>query len=214
MRVGILGSGDVGKALARGFASRGHDVTIGSRTPEKLSDFVAQQSGNVRAATFDETAKSAELAVFATLFEGTKSAIDLAGAENFAGKVVIDATNPLKFQEGKLPQLSLGFDNSAGEEIQRWLPAAKVVKAFNTIGNAHMIDPQFPGGPPTMFIAGNDHAAKRTVTEIIESFGWKGAVADVGGIEESRQLESLAILWVHYAFTQGTWSHAFKVLRK
>lgn len=214
MKIGIIGSGEVGKALARGFVSRNHEVMIGSRDPSKLADFIKEQKDRVRAGTFEETAKFAEIAVVATLFSGTKHAIELAGPQNFAGKVVIDVTNPLAFPEGKPPELSLGFNNSAGEEVQRWLPDAKVVKAFNIIGNAYMVDPKFPGGPPTMFIAGNDDAAKKTVTEIIESFGWQNEVVDLGGIEASRYLEPMCIVWVHYGIRTGAWGHAFKILRK
>lgn len=213
MKVGILGSGDVGKALARGFASRDHEVMISSREPEKLQEFAAEQKGRIRSGTFEEAATFGEVVVIATLFSGTKSAIDLAGP-NFAGKPVIDCTNPLKFEEGKLPELSIGFDNSAGEEVQRWLPDAKVVKAFNIIGNQFMVDPKFPGGPPTMFIAGNDDTAKKTVTQLIESLGWQGAVSDLGGIEESRYLEPMCIVWVHYGIRNGSWDHAFKMLTK
>lgn len=214
MKIGIIGSGEVGKALARGFVSRGHDVMIGSREPAKLADFVKEQKDRVRAGTFEETAKFGELAVVATLFSGTKHALELAGPQNFAGKAVIDVTNPLNFPEGKPPELSIGFDNSAGEEVQRWLPDAKVVKALNIIGSGHMVDPKFPGGPPTMFIAGNDDGAKKIVTEIIESFGWQNGVADLGGIEASRYLEPMCIVWVHYGIRTGSWDHAFKMLKK
>lgn len=214
MKIGILGSGDVGKALARGFVSRDHDVMISSREPAKLQDFVSEQGGKIRSGSFEEAAKFGELVVIATLFSGTKHALDLAGPANFSGKTVIDCTNPLRFEEGKMPQLSLGFDNSAGEEVQRWLPDAKVVKAFNIIGNQFMVDPQLPGGPPTMFIAGNDDSAKKTVTQLIESLGWKDAVSDLGGIEESRYLEPMCIVWVHYGIRTGAWDHAFKMLRK
>ena len=214
MKIGILGSGDVGKALARGFASRNHEVMISSREPAKLQDFVSEQGGKIRSGSFEEAAKFGELVVIATLFSGTKHALDLADPANLSGKTVIDCTNPLRFEEGKMPQLSLGFDNSAGEEVQRWLPDAKVVKAFNIIGNQFMVDPQLPGGPPTMFIAGNDDSAKKTVTQLIESLGWKDAVSDLGGIEESRYLEPMCIVWVHYGIRTGAWDHAFKMLRK
>lgn len=214
MKIGILGSGDVGKALAIGFASRNHDVMIGSREPEKLQECISEQKGRIAAGTFEEAAKFGGLVVIATLFSGTKHAIELAGPANFAGKPVIDCTNPLRFEEGKMPALSIGFDNSAGEEVQRWLPNAKIVKALNIIGNQFMVDPKFPGGPPTMFIAGDDDGAKKTVTELIESLGWQGAVADLGGIEESRYLEPMCIVWVHYGLRNGSWDHAFKMLTK
>lgn len=131
MRVGVLGSANVGKAFARAFLSRGHEVMIGSREHAKLADFAREHPG-VQVGDNEETARFGDLIVIATMFEGTKNALDLADPRNFAGKVVIDATNPLRFEEGQLPQLSLGFDTSAGKEVQRWLPDANVVKAFNT----------------------------------------------------------------------------------
>lgn len=212
MKIGILGSGEVGKALARGFASRGNDVMIGSREPSKLDDFVREANGSIRTGTFEQTAGFGELIVLATLFAGTKSAIELAGPANFAGKPVIDATNPLKFEEGKLPALSTPAGTSAGEEIQRWLPQAKVVKALNTIGNSQMVDPKFSDGKPVMFIAGNDDGAKRIVAELISSLGWEGGVVDIGGIEEARYLEALAMLWIHFGFKYGSWDHGFALL--
>ncbi|MDQ6831022.1 MAG: hypothetical protein M3081_19335 [Gemmatimonadota bacterium] len=126
---------------------------------------------------------------------------------------MIDATNPLVYAEGKPPSLALGHTDSGGEQVQRWLPNARVVKAFNIVGNAHMVNPSFPGGPPDMFIAGNDASAKQTVTKILEDFGWPGSI-DTGGIEGARLLEPLCILWVNYGLSHGTWNHAFKLLRK
>ncbi len=125
---------------------------------------------------------------------------------------MIDATNPLDFSKGVPPILTVGHTSSLGEQIQKWIPDAKVVKAFNSIGNAHMINPQFPGGPPDMFICGNDEDAKQKVTEILKNFGW--SVIDIGGIEGSRYLEPLAMVWIVYGFRTNTWNHAFKLLRK
>jgi len=213
MRIGILGSGDVGKALARGFVSRGHTVTIASREPEKLADFVQHEHRDkLHAATFEETAREGELLVLSTAFTVAKEAIDLAGTENFAGKVLIDVTNPLKFEQGKPLALSVSGNDSAGESVQRWLPNAKVVKAFNTVGHAHFVDPKFPNGPPTMFVAGDDDKAKNTVEQIAESFGWH--VVDAGTIEASRYLEAMAMLWISYTIRTGNAQHAFKWLHK
>jgi predicted dinucleotide-binding enzyme len=209
--VGILGSGDVGKSLARGFAGLGHDVKIGSRTPEKLNDFVAEMSGRVSAGTLAETAKFGDLIALATHGVATEEAIGLAGTENFNGKVVIDATNPLDFSTGK-PRLSVGHTDSLGEQVQRRIPAARVVKAFNTVGNAYFVNPDFPNGPADMFICGNDDEAKKIVSQICEHFGW--GVADIGGIEGSRQLEPMCMVWVLYGVRNGSWNHAFKLLRK
>ncbi len=209
MKVGVLGSGDVGKVLAAGFKSFGHDVKIGSREPEKLAAWSKEK--NVPNVTFQEAAKFADVVVLATLGRGTENAIRLAGPKNFAGKVVIDATNPLDFSTG-MPQLYVGHTDSLGEQVQRWVPNARVVKAFNTVGNAHMIRPQFPGGPPDMFIAGNDAEAKRTVAEICEQFGW--GVIDIGGIEGARHLEPMCMVWVLHGFLTKSWNHAFKMLHK
>lgn len=200
MKVGILGSGDVGQALARGFRAEGHDVVIGTRTPR--DEFK----------TFEEAAKFGELLVIATLWSGTQNAIRLAGAANFAGKTVIDATNPLVIAENAPPALALGHTDSGGEQVQRWIPDARVVKAFNIVGNQFMYKPEFPDGPPTMFIAGNDADAKKTVTGILTAFGWD--TEDAGGIEGARLLEPMCILWVMRGILSGSWDHAFKLLKK
>jgi hypothetical protein len=215
MKVGVLGSGDVGQVLGAGFVSRGHEVKLGTRDPgkDKVKAWVARNGSKASAGTFEETGKFGELLVLATLWDGTKSAIQLAKPENFAGKVVIDTTNPLDFSKGAPPKLSVGWSNSAGEEVQRLLPKARVVKCFNMIGNAHMVDPKFPGGPPDMFIAGNDAEAKKKVVEICTAFGWPGAI-DVGGIESARYLEPLAMVWILEYFSTGNPNHAFKMLRK
>ncbi len=211
VKVGVLGSGDVGKVLAGGFLKLGHEVKIGSRSPEKLSEWEAGAGEGASTGTFADAAKFGDIIVLATLGEGAQSAIEMAGAANFDGKVVIDATNPLDFSTGA-PQLSIGFNDSLGERVQRWLPKARIVKAFNTVGNPHMIHPDFPGGPPTMFIAGNDPDAKELVTQVCEAWGWE--VADLGGIEASRYLEPMCMAWVVYGIRTGQWNHAFKMLRK
>ena len=210
MKIGIIGSGDVGKSFARAFSALGHDVKIGSRTPEKLADFVAE-IGRVTASTFKETARFGEVVVMATLGVGTEEAIRLADLESFRGKVVIDATNPLDFSPGRPPTLAIGHQDSLGERVQRWLPNARVVKAFNTVGNPLFYKPHFKGGPPDMFICGNDGDAKKIVSQICRDFGW--GVIDIGGIESSRYLEPMCMAWVHFGILSGTWNHAFKMLR-
>jgi predicted dinucleotide-binding enzyme len=137
----------------------------------------------------------------------------MAGPENLAGKVVIDVTNPLSFQEGAPPELAVGHTDSGGEQVARWLPGARVVKAFNIVGNPYMVDPDLPGGPPDMFIAGDDAEAKATVSEILESFGWPAAL-DLGGMDGARYLEPLAMVWIRYGFLAGSWDHAFRLLRR
>jgi predicted dinucleotide-binding enzyme len=214
MRIGVLGTGDVGRVLASGLIGLGHEVKIGSREPDsdKLEEWKAKNDARASTGTFADAAKFGELAVLATLWSGTESALKLAGPDNLKGKTVIDATNPLVFAENAPPSLALGWKDSGGEQVQRWLPEAHVVKAFNIVGNPHMVNPDFPCGPPTMFIAGNDARSKETVTGILRDFGWE--VVDIGGIEGARLLEPLCILWVNYAIRNGSRDHAFKLLRK
>jgi hypothetical protein len=214
MKVGVLGAGEVGRALGAGFASHGHQVMIGTRDPkqEKVRAWVTARGPAVSAGTFAETAAFGELLVLATSWEGTGSALGMAGHANFRGKVVIDVTNPLDFSGGVPPRLAVAGNDSGGETVQRWLPDALVVKAFNIVGNPHMVHPDFPGGPPDMFICGNDEAAKRAVTDVLKSFGW--GVIDLGGIASSRHLEAMAMVWILHYFKTGNGNHALKMLSK
>lgn len=213
MKIGILGSGDVGQVLGAGFANLGHDVKMGTRNPgqDKVKAWLEKTKHGVSAGTFAEAAAFAELAVLATNWSGTENAIHLTYPKNLSGKIVIDATNPLDFSRG-IPTLALGHTTSAGEQVQGWLPGSRVVKAFNIAGNAHMVNPQFPGGPPDMFICGNDARAKETVTGLLKAFGW--SVVDLGGIEGARYLEPMAMIWILHAMNTKGSNHAFKLLRK
>ena len=211
--IGILGSGDVGKSLAKGFAALGNDVKIGSREAGKLADWAKAEKGKIGAGTFADVVKHGEVLALATIWPGTENAITLAGgAAAFKGKLVFDVTNPLKIENGRPVGLERGFSDSGGETVQRWLPGAHVVKAFNIVGNAHMFKPDFPGGPPDMFFCGNDEGAKKTAAEILKDFGWNAI--DIGGIDGSRYLEPMCWLWVLYGVKSGGWNHAFKMLRK
>ena len=212
-RVGVLGSGEVGRRLAAGFRSRGHDVMIGSRDPGKpeLREWQSNDGTGIEAGTFAETAAHGELLVLAVLGNAAEEAIANAGLENFSGKVVIDAMNPLDFSGGFPPKLSITGEDSLGERVQHALPDAKVVKAFNTIGNPYFVDPSFSEGQPTMLIAGDDEGAKRTVADVLADFGWPDAV-DIGGIEGSRELEAICIVWIKTGGLRGSWDHGFKLL--
>jgi predicted dinucleotide-binding enzyme len=214
MNIGILGTGDVGRALGTGFAGLGHQVKMGSREANnpKVKEWIDKTGSNASGGTFADAAAFGEAVVIATSWSGTQNALEMAGHQNFNNKVVIDATNPLKYAPNAPPSLAIGHTDSAGETVQRWLKNARVVKAFNSVGNAHMVQPKFPGGPPDMFIAGNDADAKKTVTGFLTDFGW--STIDLGGIESARLLEPLCILWVTYGIRSGTWNHAFKLLRK
>jgi 8-hydroxy-5-deazaflavin:NADPH oxidoreductase len=215
MKVGILGSGDVGKAIGTGFVTLGHEVRLGSRTADNASAtaWANGTHGKGSNGTFADAAAFGEILVLGTLGVATKEAIQLAGPAHFDGKVVIDATNPLAFSAQGAPSLAIGFTTSAGEENQKAIPKAHVVKAFNIVGNAHFFRPTFPHGSPDMFICGNDAAAKKQVEKILHDFGWS-SVLDLGGIEASRELESLCILWVKSAIGLGNFNIAFRLLRK
>jgi len=217
VKIGVLGTGDVGHVLAAGLAGRGHDVMIGTRNPDaaKMTDWLAGQGKGVTAGTFAEASAFGELLILAIGWPHVQQAIEQAGPEHFSGKVVLDTTNPLRFEaEGQPPVLDIGHADSAGESVQRWLPGARVVKAFNIVGNPHMVDPVFPDGSPDMFICGNNAAAKQTAGKLIEELGWP-PVIDLGGIENSRYLEPLAMVWIVHFFNNGfNGNHAFRLLRK
>lgn len=213
MRIGILGTGAVGQTLGAGLAALGHAVKIGTREPgrDKVREWVGR-TARASAGSFAEAAAFSDLAVLATNWGGTENAIALAVPANLAGKVVIDVTNPLTFGPDGV-SLAIAHSDSGGEQVQRWLPEARVVKAFNAVNAAHMVQPQFPGGAPDLFICGNDGEAKRAVTELATTLGWPGSI-DIGGIERSRLLEPLALLYIHLGVTTGDWNHAFKLLHK
>jgi predicted dinucleotide-binding enzyme len=213
MKIGILGSGDVAKALAAGFLKHGHTVVLGTREPAKLADWLAQQRG-ARAGSFAETAQFGEVVVLAVKGTVALEVLRAAGAANLAGKPVIDATNPIADApptNGVLKFFTT-LDESLMERSQREFAAARFVKAFNSVGNPFMVNPQLPGGPPTMFICGNDEAAKQVVRSILDQFGWE--TADMGKAEAARAIEPLCMLWCIPGFLRNEWSHAFKLLRQ
>lgn len=214
MHVGILGTGDVGRAIGKGFIALGHAVTIGGRDAanEKALAWAREAGAAASVGTFRDAASVGEIIVLATLGIANERAIQMAGIENFRGKVLIDATNPLDFSGGIPPKLAVSGNDSGGERVQRLLPDARVVKAFNTVGNAFMFRPDFPDGPPDMFICGDDAEAKAKVSGILDDFGW--GVVDVGGIESSRYLEAMCMVWVIAGVRSGSWNQAFKMLKK
>lgn len=217
MKIAILGTGDVGRTLAGGFAARGHEVVIGTRDPAvaKVQELLGKVGAGVTAASFADAARFGEVIILAIGGDNIESALKLADAQNFAGKVVIDASNPLRFEaEGLPPVLTVGHTDSGGERTQRWLPRARVVKAFNIVGHPHMIEPDFNGAKPDMFICGDDAAAKQVADSLIRELGWPPAI-DLGDIGKSRYLEPLAMVWITHLFNAGfNVNHAFKLLRK
>jgi len=214
MKVGVLGTGDVGRTLASAFVKLGHEVMMGSRsaTNEKALAWAKESGARASVGTFAEAATFGEWVVIATLGVATNEVLLLARPASFAGKVVLDTTNPLDFSGGFPPKLSVGHTDSAGEQIQRQLPGALVVKVFNTVGHAHMFRPTFEDGPADMFLCGDDDAAKARVADLLREFGWRAV--DLGGIEVSRHLEPMCLIWVLHGARTGHWDHAFKLVRR
>ena len=212
MRIGVLGSGAVGTTLAGGFLAHGHEVTIGSREPDKLRDWARRNPG-ARTGTPGETAKFAEVGVLAVKGTAAAAMVRVAGPANLAGKPVIDATNPLADAppvNGVL-RLFTTLDDSLMERLQREFPQVRFVKAFNSVGSTQMVNPVYAEGRPTMFICGNDQPAKDLVTRFLDQFGWESA--DMGGVEAARAIEPLSILWCIPGFRHNQWTHAFKLLQ-
>jgi predicted dinucleotide-binding enzyme len=211
MKVGVLGSGDVAKVLASGFLKHGHDVTIGTRDTAKLADW-AKRNPRGRVSSFAETAKFAELVALAVKGTAAADALHAAGAVNLSGKPVIDATNPIadKPPVNGVLRFFTNLDESLMERLQREFEKARFVKAFNSVGNARMVNPEFKEGKPTMFICGNDEAAKKIVEGILDQFGWE--TVDMGKAEAARAIEPLCMLWCIPGFIRNEWTHAFKLL--
>jgi 8-hydroxy-5-deazaflavin:NADPH oxidoreductase len=209
-RVGILGSGVVGRTLAEGFRRHGHQARIGSRTPEKLAEFSG--TSGIAAGTFDEVAGWGELLVLAVKGTGALEALRLAGSTHLRGKTIIDTTNPL----AQVPPVDgvisvfTAANSSLMEELQAAFPEAHLVKAFNTVGHRRMVNPDYPEGAPSMFYCGNDAEAKDAVAAILRQFGFEPV--DLGRATAARALEPLSVLWCIPGFLHNHWTHAFKVL--
>ncbi len=212
MKIGIIGSGEVGVSLATGLARHGHAVLIASRTPDKLAHLQDSKAG-VSVGDFAAAARFGDIVILAVKGSMTVQALQQAGASSLKGTIVIDATNPIADAapvDGVLTFTS-SINESAMEALQRQFPHVKFVKAFNSVGADLMIDPKLPGGPPTMFICGDDPAARSVVAKLIESVGWD--VADMGSSRAARAIESLCVLWCIPGFLRDEWTHAFKLLR-
>jgi predicted dinucleotide-binding enzyme len=212
LKLGIVGSAGVAQTLADGYLGRGYEVRLGTRDPGKLSDWLRSAGPTGSVGTFEDAAKFGDVVFLSVHGQAVLSAIELAGRESFSGKTVIDLTNPLDFSNGVPPRFTATLGESLGEIIQRAIPQARVVKAFNTIGAHIMVDPKFGNDTATLFIAGNDESAKAKTTSLAKVFGWD--VEDMGGIEQSFFLEAFASLWINYGFKHDHWTHAFKLLKK
>ncbi len=213
MKAAVLGSGDVGKTLAAGLAKHGHEVMLGSREPGKLAAWAGSNPG-VRLGSYSDAARFGEIIVLAV--QGSVAADVLRRVEkpSLAGKCIIDVTNPIAgppSKAGVLPFFTT-HGESLMERLQREFPGGRFVKAFNSVGYANMVNPQFKNGPPTMFICGNDESAKGIVKSILEQFGWESA--DMGAAEAARAIEPLCMLWCIPIFLHHDTTHAFKLLRR
>lgn len=211
MKIGVIGSGDVAKVLGSGLLKHGHDVMMGTRAPAKLFDW-AKQNPKGKVGSFADAAKFGELVVLAVKGTVAVEALRATGAADLAGKAVIDVTNPIADAPptNGVIKFFTSLDDSLMERLRREFGAVRFVKAFNSVGNACMVNPQFKGGTPTMFICGNDEEAKKTVSGIIDQFGWEAA--DMGKVEAARAIEPLCMLWCIPGFLRNDWFHAFKLL--
>jgi len=210
VKIGIIGAGNVGGTLGRAWAAKGHAVVFGARDPRgpKVQELVKATAGTARAATPAEAAAHGEVVLLATPWAAAQAA--LRGAGDLTGKILIDATNPLR---PDLSGLTLGHTTSAAEEVARWAPGAKVVKAFNTIGAQHMANPRFGTQSASMLICGDDAAAKKAVLALAEVLGFDPV--DAGPLTQARLLEPLAMLWISLAYAYGHGADiAFKLLRR
>jgi len=212
-KIAVLGSGMVGMALSDGLLALGLEVMRGTREPAKLAAWKDQAGGKASVGTFAEAARHGELIVLAVKGEAAEAVLDQCGAESLAGKTIIDTTNPIATRPPVNGVLSFFTtpDESLMERLQQRVPAANFVKAFSCVGNALMVNPRLPGGPPTMFICGNREAAKAEVRGILDRFGWE--TEDLGAAEAARAIEPLCILWCIPGFNHNRWTHALKMLR-
>lgn len=213
MQIGIIGSGIVGQNLGTGFIQHGHTVMMGTRDPNasKIKRWLERVGEHACASSFSDAARFGELLIVATNWAGTENALNLAEEKYFRNKTVIDTTNPLKLLPEGL-ELALGFNDSAGEQVQRWLPHAQVVKAFNTVGADLMVHPKLLCGPPDMFICGNNATAKHSVSRILSDFGWN--TIDVGTIIEARLIEPMALVWIKQAIGTQSPDFAYKFIHR
>jgi predicted dinucleotide-binding enzyme len=212
MKIGVLGSGVVAKTLAAGFLKHGHEAMLGTREPAKLADWAAENAA-ARVGSFAEAAEFGDAVVLAVKGSAAAKALRAAGAANLAGKPVVDATNPIAElpPENGVLRFFTNLDESLMEGLQREFPDARFVKAFNSVGSPRMVNPEYREGKPTMFICGNDDGAKKTVSGILDQFGWE--TADMGKVEAARAIEPLCMLWCIPGFVRNEWTHAFKLLR-
>lgn len=212
MYAGVMGSGPVGQTIATGLAHLGYDVILGTRDPSKLSDWAKLADSKITLGSFAQ-AGAAPLVFLCTKWDGTQSALKMAGAESWQGTVLVDVTNPLDFSAGMPPKLAVVYPESGATLVQSWAPGAKVVKAFNIVTAKYMIDARLKEGIADLIIAGDDESAKAQVAEIAKGWHW-GSVNDMGGLSQAYWVECFAMVWIHFGFRNNHWTHAFKLMRQ
>ena len=213
-KIGIVGSGIVGQTLANGFVKHGYDVMIATNSASKREELKSKTNGKAKVGSFEEAAKFGQVVVLATKGAAAEAALKAAGMANLTGKTVIDTTNPIADApplNGVLQYFTLQ-NESLMERLQKLAPEARFVKSFSCIGNAFMVNPDFNGVKPTMFICGNHDGAKSEVKTILDQFGFD--VSDLGTVEGARAIEPLCILWCIPGFLSNSWTHAFKLLKR
>lgn len=211
MKMGIIGSGEVAQSLGTGFLKHGHSVMLGTRDASKLAGWQTKNEG-AEVGSFADAGKFGEAIVLAVKGTAALKALEGTGAEALAGKTVIDTTNPIAEAppvNGVLKYFT-NLDESLMEQLQSAYPKSNFVKCFSSVGNTQMVNPNFAGARPTMFICGNDDSARQMVKGILDQFGWE--TLDCGKVEAARAIEPLAMLWCIPGFLYNEWTHAFKVL--
>jgi len=213
-KIGIIGSGSVGQTLASGFLKFGYEVMIGSRDLSKLAEWKLSAGEGGSVGSFEETAQFGDIIVLATKGSAALNALHLAGKENLAGKTIIDTTNPIADAppENGVLTFFTELNHSLLERLQKELPKAHFVKAFNSIGSSQMINPDYGAEKPTMFICGDNQQSKDEVAHICNLFGFEPE--DMGTAEAARAIEPLCMLWCIPGFRENRWSHAFRLLKK
>ena len=214
MRISVFGTGPVGQALAGGLLDRGHSVTVGTRKPDDPA-VVARLAGlpGVSVMPPRDAAKTAELAIFAIAFDGLTAVAGQIAAALPPGTTLIDASDPERPGPDGRPVLAIGHDDSGAEMLQRLVPGAHVVKAFNILGAADMVSPRFPDGPPTMLVCGDHQPAVQQAIALCRELGWTD-ILNLGGLHLARLTEALSVLWVYSAQAAGSWDVAFRLIRR
>lgn len=212
-KIGIIGSGPVGKSLAKGFMKNKHQIMLGTRSTQKQEQIRNEFHNEIQTGDFAKAAEYGEIIVLAVSGIHAKNALALCGDKNLKGKIIIDVTNPIDENPPKNGVVSFftNYNESLMEQLQKAFPTCHFVKAFNSVTNELMVNPKFNGTKPTMFICGNESNAKKEVAEILEKFGWE--TEDMGAIEASRAIEALCMLYCIPGIKDNKWNHAFKLLK-